>query len=136
MLNLEGCLARRQRLWDALPEPCDVLIVADPPHLMYLANYYPSPFEFRSVNSGAYLILEPGKATLVGDNLLRPYLDEAHVDQVFAPAWYDGQRSPADRLFLLLSAAFDVVLRAKPGRIGVETTSVGMAARRTPTNSP
>ena len=39
MLTAEGCAARRERLWGALPSPCDVLIVGDPSHLIYFAGY-------------------------------------------------------------------------------------------------
>ena len=30
MLTKEGCLARRARLWDAVPKDCEWLLVADP----------------------------------------------------------------------------------------------------------
>ena len=52
MLTAEGCAARRERLWEALPSPCDVLVVGDPSHLTYFAGYSPSPFVFRTVESG------------------------------------------------------------------------------------
>ena len=73
MLTAEGCAARRERLWEALPSPCDVLIVGDPSHLTYFAGYAPSPFVFRTVESGALLLLEPGRATLVADDMLGPF---------------------------------------------------------------
>ena len=72
MLTAEGCAARRERLWGALPSGCDVLIVGDPSHLTYFAGYVPSPFVFRTVESGALLMLEPGRATLVADDMLGP----------------------------------------------------------------
>ena len=72
MLTAEGCAARRERLWGALPSACDVLIVGDPSHLIYFANYVPSPFVFRTVESAALLLLEPGRATLVADDMLGP----------------------------------------------------------------
>ena len=93
MLTAEGCAARRERLWEALPAACDLLIVGDPSHLIYFANYVPSPFVFRTVESSALLVLEPGRATLVADNLLGPFLDKAHVDEVVAPTWYDGKHA-------------------------------------------
>ena len=93
MLTAEGCAARRERLWEALPAPCDVLIVGDPSHLTYFAGYAPSPFVFRTVESGALLLLEPGRATLVADDMLGPFLERAFVDERVAPVWYDGQHS-------------------------------------------
>ena len=38
MLTAEGCAARRERLWEALPSACDLLIVGDPSHLIYFAG--------------------------------------------------------------------------------------------------
>ena len=63
MLTAQGCQARRDRLFAALPSPCDFLVVGDPAHLVYFANYVPSPFEFRTVESPALLVLEPGRST-------------------------------------------------------------------------
>ncbi len=93
MLTAEGCAARRERLWGALPSACDVLVVGDPSHLIYFASYVPSPFVFRTVESGALLLLEPGRATLVADDMLGPFLDKAIADERVAPVWYDGKHS-------------------------------------------
>ena len=96
MLTAPGLFqARRGRLFHALPSPCDVLIVGDPSHLVYFANYVPSPFEFRSVESSALLVLEPARTILVADNLLGPFLEKAHADEVVAPTWYDGSKPTA-----------------------------------------
>jgi Xaa-Pro aminopeptidase len=46
MLTARGCAARRQRLWHALANECDTLVVGDPSHLIYFAGYAPSPFVF------------------------------------------------------------------------------------------
>ena len=51
MLTAEGCRARRRRLWDALPAGPDWIVIADPSQLMYFANYFQSPFVFRSTNA-------------------------------------------------------------------------------------
>jgi Xaa-Pro aminopeptidase len=124
MLTAEGCAARRARLWSALPAPCDLLLVADPSHLIYFAGYAPSPFVFRTVESGALLVLEPDRATLIADSMLRPFLDRAHVDEVIAPVWYDGKRSAPHRLDQLVQTALGC-LAARPGkRVGIERASV------------
>ena len=124
MLTAEGCAARRQRLWTALPAACDVLILGDPSHLIYFAGYVPSPFEFRTMEAGAILLLEPGRATLVADNVLEPYLDRAFIDETFAPVWYEGKRSTRPRQGQLVASALER-LAAMPGsRVGVELASV------------
>ncbi len=124
MLTAEGCAARRERLWAALPSGCDALVVGDPSHLIYFAGYVPSPFVFRTVESGALLILEPGRAILVADDMLGPYLERAHVDERYAPTWYDGNHSAPYRRGQLVRSALDRLGRIGGRRIGVELTCV------------
>ena len=72
MLTLEGCRQRRKRLWDRVDSAVDWIVIADPQHLVYLANYFQSPFIFRSTNGAALLVLgRDGSATLVCDNQLK-----------------------------------------------------------------
>ena len=123
MLTAEGCAARRERLWKALP-PCDVLIVGDPSHLTYFAGYAPSPFVFRTVESSALLILEPGRATLVGDDMLGPYLDKAFVDEVVAPTWYDGRHAAPYRRGRLVATTLDRLAKTPGKRIGIDLAGV------------
>jgi Xaa-Pro aminopeptidase len=124
MLTALGCAARRQRLWEALSTPCDILVVGDPSHLIYFAGYAPSPFVFRTVEAGAVLLLEPGRATLVADNLLGPFVDAAHVDERVAPVWYAGQRPAPHRGVQLVASAL-ARLAGMPGkRVGVELAGV------------
>ncbi len=124
MLTAEGCAARRERLWGALPAPCDVLIVGDPSHLTYFAGYAPSPFVFRTVESGALLLLEPGRATLVADDMLGPFLERAFVDERVAPAWYDGKHSAPYRRGQLVESTLRRLATMRGGRLGVELAAV------------
>lgn len=124
MLTAEGCAGRRERLWKALPAECDFLVVADPSHLIYFANYVPSPFVFRTVESAALLILERGRATLVADSMLQPYLNLVHVDEIVAPTWYDGQHSAPHRRHKLVESALKAFAGIPGQRAGVECGSV------------
>lgn len=124
MLTAEGCAARRRRLWESLPRPCDALLIADPQHLVYLANLVVSPFEFRGNDASAVLVLTPDRATLVGDNLLTPYLERSHVDEVVAPVWYEGKRSAGDRRLGVVQAARDALGRIGRGRLGIEVAAL------------
>ncbi len=117
-------MARGARLWGALPAACDVLVVGDPSHLVYFANYAPSPFVFRTVESGALLLLEPGRATLVADNLLEPFLDRAHVDEVLAPVWYEGKRSTRHRRGQLVESALGRLGSIPARHVGIERSGV------------
>jgi Xaa-Pro aminopeptidase len=130
MLTAEGCAARRQRLWDALATACDILVVGDPSHLIYFAGYAPSPFEFRTNESAAVLLLERNRATLVADNLVTPFLERAHVDERVAPVWYAGQKSAPHRRAQLVASVLDRIAAIPGQRLGVEMASVpaGVAA--------
>ncbi|HEV3164019.1 MAG TPA: Xaa-Pro peptidase family protein [Isosphaeraceae bacterium] len=124
MLTAQGCASRRKRLWDALPAPCDVLIVGDPSNLIYLANYAQSAFTFRSNDAGALLLLQHDHATLVADSMVQPYLEAAHVDRLHAPTWYDGLRSAPRRQTLLVQSTLEA-LASMPGKqVGIEASSV------------
>ena len=91
MLTSEGCAApeaalgvasravrrpghhRRRRAWSTSP------------------TIVPSPFVFNTVESAAALVLLPDRSILVGDNLLRPFLDRSCVDEVVCPGLVHGQ---------------------------------------------
>lgn len=124
MLTADGCSARRRRLWEALPSPCDLIVLADPQSLAYFAGYTPSPFTFRTNGDAAVLVLTPDRASLVGDNLLTPFLEASHVDEVVDPVWYDGKRSAPDRRSLLVRSVRDTIARTPGTRIGLEPGSV------------
>jgi Xaa-Pro aminopeptidase len=124
MLTAEGCAGRRQRLWQALPAECDVLLVGDPAHLIYFAGYAPSPFVFRTVESAALLLLEPGRATLVADDMVGPFVERSFVDERVAPVWYDGRHSAPYRRGQLVRSALDRLASVPSRRIGVELAAV------------
>jgi Xaa-Pro aminopeptidase len=96
MLSAEGCRQRRLRLWQQLdPKPeSDHLRLADPIHLMYLANFYVDPFSLGGGFGGFLLLRKDGHATLIHDNRLPKSVEQAHVDERRVVTWYDGQ-SPA-----------------------------------------
>lgn len=127
MLTAEGTASRRERLWNALQAPCDFLIVADPSSLNYLAAYAPSPFVFRTVESAALLLLEPGRATLIADDMLGPVLDRAHADEIVAPTWYDGRHSAPHRKSQLVETVLGRLASMTGNRVGVERASVPSA---------
>jgi Xaa-Pro aminopeptidase len=124
-LTAAGCRERRRRLWAALPDRPDWLLIADPAHLVYLAGYWPSPFEFRSTDGGALLILGADESsTLVADNLLEPYARAAHVDRVVAPVWYECRASAGVRRDLLVQTVLDELCRCPGTHFGVEAGHV------------
>ena len=81
MLTREGCLERRQRLWNQLPEETQWVLVADPRHVYYLSGFLVQPLSF-SVGERGWLLLERnGPATLLADNFTRrSAVAPPHVD--------------------------------------------------------
>src|SRR5262245_47786662 len=96
MLTAEGCKLRRQRLWGRLDPPpdSDHLRLADPSHLMYLANFHVDPFSLGAGFGGYLLLRNDGRAKLLHDDRLPRSVAEAHVEERLVVPWYDGQ-SPA-----------------------------------------
>jgi hypothetical protein len=93
MLTAEGCRQRRRRLWERLePRPeSDHLRLADPIHLMYLANFHVDPFSLGA-GFGGYLLLRPdGHAKLLHDDRLPKSVADCHVEERVVVPWYDGQ---------------------------------------------
>jgi Xaa-Pro dipeptidase len=93
MLTAEGCRKRRERFWqelDAKPD-ADYLLLADPIHLVYLANCWVDPFSLGAGFRGYLLLRKDGHAKLLHDNRLPPSVEEAHVEERRAVPWYDGQ---------------------------------------------
>jgi Xaa-Pro aminopeptidase len=92
MLSAEGCLRRRQRFWQRLdPRPdTDHVRLADPIHLMYLANFHVDPFSLGA-GFGAYLLVRSdGRAKLLHDNRLPKSVEQSHVEDREVVPWYDG----------------------------------------------
>src|SRR5438270_701125 len=93
MLTAEGCRLRRQRLWQRpeIPADLDLLVLADPIHLRYLASFWVDPFSLGADFGGLLLLRRDGTATLFHDNRLPRSVERAHVDERSVVPWYDGQ---------------------------------------------
>jgi Xaa-Pro aminopeptidase len=104
MLSVEGCRQRRQRFVQKLdPFPAaGYVVLADPMHLIYLANFYVDPISSGASFGGFLVLRKDGHATLLHDHRLPKSVQEAHADEHEALTWYDGQtpgRGPR-KLFL------------------------------------
>jgi Xaa-Pro aminopeptidase len=108
MLTAAGCEGRRRRLLSALDPAPEWIALAHPAHLVYFANFYPTPFSFRSQNASALLLLgADGSSTLFADNLQDTFLQAAHVDDRVTVDWYRGRESAPERNSVLESAALE-----------------------------
>src|SRR5687768_3393009 len=119
MLTANGCRDRRARLWSALEQKPEWILLSEPRHLMYFANFYASPFTFRTQNASALLVLgADGTSALIADNMLRVYADKAHVDDRIAAEWYNGAASAPTRQSVLVRAGTDAMHARKGSRFG------------------
>jgi Xaa-Pro aminopeptidase len=93
MLTAEGCRLRRQRFWQALPTPpdADYLVLADPIHLVYLANCWVDPISLGAWNRPYLVLRADGHAKLLHDDRCPPSVAQSHVDERKVIPWYDGQ---------------------------------------------
>src|SRR5262245_7386170 len=121
MLTAEGCRSRRARLWEALPEKPDCIVLSAPRNLTYFANFYASPFVYSSQNLSALLIVTAdGGSILVADNVARRFAEASHVDEVVQVDWYDGRHSAGSRNGAIQVAAVEKLKQLGGGRIGYE----------------
>ena len=104
-LTREGCLSRRKRLWQAIPADIEWLLVCDPRHVQYLANFWVQPLSF-SGGERCWLLLErSGPVTLLGDNFtIRSAANPPFVDREIVQPWYDHKQAVSNRDHALLKA--------------------------------
>lgn len=89
MLTAAGCRARRLALLSRLNQAGPV-VLADPIHLRYFANFYVDPFSLGA-DYGAVLVVRPdGHATVYHEKRLPDTVQKAHVDERVVLPWYDG----------------------------------------------
>lgn len=90
MLTAEGCRARRQRFLDRL-KPTQPVVLADPIHLRYFANFHVDGISM-SADFGGLLVIRPdGFSTLYHDHKLPKSVELAHADERKPLPWYTGQ---------------------------------------------
>jgi Xaa-Pro dipeptidase len=106
MLTAAGCRARRARLWTALSDiDVPALVLADPLHLRYFANFYVDPISLGGDFGGLLVLRRDGHTTVYHDRRLPPSVNAAHVDEHVEVPWYDGQTpGTGPRRLSLLSA--------------------------------
>lgn len=118
MLTEQGCLERRKRLWDALPDDCEWVLIADPRHVLYFANFLVNPISFSTSERGLLLLERSGRATLIAENFTRrtatsePCVDE-EIGNGADDKWYDHKHSVQNRDHALFDRLLRVADRMK-----------------------
>jgi Xaa-Pro aminopeptidase len=106
MLTAEGCRARRQRFLERL-KPARPVVLADPLHLRYFANFYVDGLS-SSADFGGLLVIRPdGHATLHHDNKLPKGAELAQVDERKPVTWYTGQEPETANRRMVLRPALE-----------------------------
>ncbi len=123
MLSEAGCQARRSRLWAAVPESVEWMLVADPRHVYYLSNFLVNPYSFSGGERGLLFLERDGTTTLCADNFT--YLAAAgdvYVDRVIEETWYDHEHSVINRDHALFKAlqALDSHVFGRTGAVEAE----------------
>jgi Xaa-Pro aminopeptidase len=99
-------------------------IVADPRHLMYLANFPVEPISWSSPPPGLLLVRRDGWAMLVIDNLAARRVDNLWVDQLEIVPWYNHADSAGDRRLAVIEHFLSHFPGSPPARIAIESRAV------------
>lgn len=128
MLTEQGCLTRRARLWKLVAAGIDWVVITEPAHLAYFANFVPSPFVFNSQNGGGVLILgRDGSAIMIADNVQEPFLNAAFATERVMPVWYRCIESAGLRTGLLVETALERLIRCSGSSFGYEAAAAPAA---------
>jgi Xaa-Pro dipeptidase len=108
MITHEGCRSRRSRLLDRL-RPTSPLVLANPVHLRYLANYFVEAIS-QHADFSALLVIQPdGSSTLFHDSKMPKTIELTHVDKRVPITWYTGQEPGQGPRELLLGPSLKTV---------------------------
>ncbi|HEY64448.1 MAG TPA: aminopeptidase P family protein [Caldilineae bacterium] len=121
MLTAEGCRGRRARLWESVGSDVDLILIATPWHIHYLANFYVSP-NTLNVPSTSFLILERSGGTLLfADNWAARTAQDAWVDGLITFNWYNGRGPGRDRHAGVAAELGWWLRKRRPRRVAVES---------------
>lgn len=131
-LTPEGCQQRREHLLKNAS--ADLIVIADPYHILYLCGYWVTPHHIGSRGTPFLLIdTSSGKTTLLTHNFA-PVGDNHYADSVEKWHWYDGRTISAPPLYSARFDALESLLSKYTGRtIGIEkgTLPHGLSLQKT-----
>src|SRR5262245_38080171 len=124
MLTEEGCCARQRRLWDETPAGVEWIVITEPRHLTYFANFTPSPFVFNSQGAVAALLMgRDGATILIADNVQEAFLEPAFAAEKIAPLWYRCVESAGHRTELLVGAVLERLQKCRGNSFAYEASA-------------
>ena len=125
LLTEQGCLERRERLWNAVADDVEWLLIADPRYVCYLSGFWVNPLSFSNGERSLLLLKRDGSATLFADNFTRrtAVCDPFVTDEVIEK-WYTHKQSVVNRDEALLAAFIDIKRDLDGARGVVEGTAL------------
>ena len=114
MLNAAGCRRRIARLWAAVPERVQWLLIADPRHVTYLSAFSVNPFSWAHGERVLLYLDRGGPTLLLGDNLtVTAAAEDFFVDDIITEPFYDHCHSMIyrDQVLWLRQVQLDVEKR-------------------------
>ena len=129
MLTQDGCLQRRENLWNALPADIAWVLIGDARHVQYFSNFRLNPVSFSADQDCLLLLSRDGKATLIADNFTRRTSPlEVFAEEQIVP-WYNHKTSVGNRSHALVEGLSKVrpVLERGRGLIEAEGVSAQVA---------
>ena len=118
MLTAEGCRRRRERLWAKFDPPLDTdyVLLSDPIHLVYFANYWADPISLGAGFPAYLLIRNDGHAKLLHENRAPKSALLAHANETRSIVIIDvGARS--------------AVVTTRESKRRCEASSIGIVCR-------
>jgi Xaa-Pro aminopeptidase len=106
MLTADGCRARRRRFLDQL-KPAGPVVLADPAHLRYFANFHVEAFSLGADFGGLLCLRPDGHATLIHDNRMPKTVEAAFADERKPVVWYTGQAAGQGPRRMILRPALE-----------------------------
>ncbi len=115
MLTLEGCRNRQMRMWAALPEHVEWVLVADPRHVNYLCGFWVNPVSLSAGERGFLYLERDGETVLMTDSFT-PGSAAQHpfVDRLITEPWYDRLHAAPNRDHVLFDALRHISARLHP----------------------
>jgi len=122
MLSEEGCLRRRERLWEALPASVQWVLIADPRHVNYLSGFWVNSVSFSFGERGFLYLERGGETILLCDNFtLAAAIGQPFVDSSVVEPWYDHKHAVPNRDHVLFKALEQIRDRLRPATGLLET---------------
>ncbi|WP_319478619.1 M24 family metallopeptidase [Marispirochaeta aestuarii] len=123
MLSREGCLQRQNDLIRFLPEKCDLILITDPPYLLYFNNLW---IEQNSTNQNSLnlFVFNENERIVFTDDSLFESASTSYAETIISSRWY-GKKYPVFNRKEVVVREFSLWLdKFRPKKIAAELVSL------------